>query len=130
MRYLLDQDISVIEQMQVIKTILCCLLSTAVVVPLASEWIVLMCGIFLAEKNLLKQPTCPSCQRIKCRMEKSKQSCPCWNCMAENHVKGSFLVEIPFYSLGIRAAFLSLKVEKDQNKNKIDISRKKSKGKK
>ena len=50
--------------------------------------------------------------------------------MAENHVKGSFLVEIPFYFLDIKAAFLSLKVKKDQNKNKIDISRKKSEGKK
>ena len=68
-RYLLGQDISVIEQVQVIKTILCCLLSTAVVTPLASEKIVLMYGIFLAEKNLLKQPTCPSCQRMKCQRE-------------------------------------------------------------
>ena len=68
-RYLLDQDISTTEQVQTIKTILCCLLSIAVAVPLASEKIVLMCGIFLAEKNLLKQPTCPSCQRIKCQRE-------------------------------------------------------------
>ena len=60
---------------------------------------------------------------------KSEQSCPCWNCMAENHVNGSFLVEIPFYFLDIKADFLSLKVKKDQNKNKIDISRKKSEGK-
>ena len=52
-RYLLGQDIRVIKQVQVIKTILCCLLSTAVAVPLASERIVPMCGIFLAEKNLL-----------------------------------------------------------------------------
>ena len=50
--------------------------------------------------------------------------------MAEDHVEGSFPVEIPFYSLDIRAAFLSLKVKKDQNKNKIDISKKKSEGKK
>ena len=68
-RYLLGQDISVIEQVQVIKTILCCLLSTAVATPLASEKIMLMYGIFLAEKNLLKQPTCPSCQRMKCQRE-------------------------------------------------------------
>ena len=65
-RYLLDQDISITEQVQVIKTIFCCLLSTAVAIPLASEKIVLMCGIFLAKKNLLKQLTCSTCQRIKC----------------------------------------------------------------
>ena len=57
---------------------------------------------------------------------KSEQSCLCWNCMAENHVKGGFLVEIPFYSLDIKTAFLSLKVKRDQNKNKIDITEKKS----
>ena len=46
-RYLLDRDISTTEQVQVIKTILCCLLSIAVAISLASEKIVLMCGIFL-----------------------------------------------------------------------------------
>ena len=44
-KYLLDQDISVTEQEQAIKTILCCLSSTAVTIPLASEKIVLMCVI-------------------------------------------------------------------------------------
>ena len=68
-RYLLNQDISTVEQEQAIKIILCCLSSTAVAISLASEKIVLMCGIFLAEKNLLKQPTCPSCQRMECRRE-------------------------------------------------------------
>ena len=53
-RYLLDQDISTTEQVQVIKTNLCCLLSITVSILLASEKIVLMCGIFLTEKNLLK----------------------------------------------------------------------------
>ena len=68
-RYLLDQDISTTEQVQAIKTILCCLLSIAVAIPLATEKIVLMCGIFLTEKNLLKQPACPSCQKMKCQRE-------------------------------------------------------------
>ena len=76
-RYLLDQDISTVEQEQAIKIILCCLLSTSVAVPLASENIVLMCDIFLAEKNLLKQPICPSCQRMKCQKGKSEQDCLC-----------------------------------------------------
>ena len=49
--------------------------------------------------------------------------------MAENHVKGGFLVEILFYFLDIKAAFLSLRIKKDQNKNKIDISKEKSEGK-
>ena len=44
-RYLLGQDISVIEQVHVIKTIFCCLLSMAEATPLASEKIALMYGI-------------------------------------------------------------------------------------
>ena len=42
--------------------------------PLASEKIVLMCGIFLTEKNLLKQPTYPSCQKIICWRENLNQA--------------------------------------------------------
>ena len=53
-RYLLDKDIGTTEQMQVIRMILCCLLSIVVAIPLASEKIILMCGIFLVEKNFLK----------------------------------------------------------------------------
>ena len=68
-KYLLDQGISITEQEQAIKIILCCLLSIAVAIPLPSEKIVLMYSIFLTEKNLLKQPTCPSCQRMKCQRE-------------------------------------------------------------
>ena len=49
--------------------------------------------------------------------------------MAENHVKGGFLVEILFYSQDIKIAFLSLKVKRDQSKNKIDITKKESEGK-
>ena len=68
-RYLLNQDISTVEQEQAIKIILCCLSSTAVAIPIASEKIVLMSSIFLTEKNLLKQPTCPSCQSLKYQRE-------------------------------------------------------------
>ena len=62
-RYLLDQDINVIEQVQVVKTILCCLLSITVAIPLASKKILILCGIFLVKNNLPKQPICSSCQR-------------------------------------------------------------------
>ena len=68
-RYLLDQDINVIEQAQVVKTILCCLLSITVAIPLASEKIVILCSILLVEKNFLKQPICPSGQRMRCQRE-------------------------------------------------------------
>ena len=53
-KYLLDQDINTTEQMQVVKTILCCLLSMVVAVPLASEKIISLCHILLVEKDFLK----------------------------------------------------------------------------
>ena len=49
-RYLLDQGINTTEQAQVVKTILCCLLSMAVAVPLASEKIISLYRILLVEK--------------------------------------------------------------------------------
>ena len=49
--------------------------------------------------------------------------------MAENYVTGGFSVEILFYSLDVKVAFLSLKVKRDQSKNKIDITKKESEGK-
>ena len=58
-RYLLDQGINMTEWVQVVKTILCCLLSMAVVVPLASEKIISLYHILFVEKDdFLK------CQRV------------------------------------------------------------------
>ena len=68
-RCLLDQDVNVIEQVQVVQTIHCCLLSITVAVALTSEKIVILCGILLDEKNFLKQPICPSCQKMTCQRE-------------------------------------------------------------
>ena len=53
-RYLLDQGINTTEQVQVIKTILCCLLSVVIAIPLVSEKIISLCRILLVEKDFLK----------------------------------------------------------------------------
>ena len=53
-RYLLDQGINTTEQVQVIKTILCCLLSMVIAVPLVSEKIISLYHILLVEKDFLK----------------------------------------------------------------------------
>ena len=53
-RYLLDQGINTTEQVQVIKTILCCLLSMVIAVPLVSDKIISLYHILLAEKDFLK----------------------------------------------------------------------------
>ena len=52
--YLLDQGINTTEQVQVVKTILCWLLSIVIVVPLASEKIISLYHILLVEKDFLK----------------------------------------------------------------------------
>ena len=53
-RYLLDQDINITEQVQVIKTILCCLLSMVIAIPLVSEKIISLYCILLVEKDFLE----------------------------------------------------------------------------
>ena len=68
-RYLLDQGINTTEQVQVVKTILCCLLSMLEAVSLASEKIISLYHILLVEKDFLKQPICPFCQRMRCQRE-------------------------------------------------------------
>ena len=67
--YLLDQGINRMKQVQVVKTILCCLLSMVVAVPLASEKIMSLYHILLVEKDFLKQPICPFCIRMRCQRE-------------------------------------------------------------
>ena len=53
-KYLLDQSINTTEQAQVVKTILCCLLSMVVAIPLATEKIILLNRILLVERDFLK----------------------------------------------------------------------------
>ena len=53
-RYFLDQGINTTEQVQVVKTICFCLLSMAVVIPLASEKIISLYHILLVKKDFLK----------------------------------------------------------------------------
>ena len=53
-RHLLDQGINTTEQVQVIKTILCCLLSMVIAIPLVSEKIISLYRILLVEKDFLR----------------------------------------------------------------------------
>ena len=53
-RYLLDQGINTTEQVQVIKTILCCLLSMVIAIPLVFEKIISLYRILLVEKDFLR----------------------------------------------------------------------------
>ena len=53
-RCFLGQGINTTEQVQVIKTILCCLLSMVIAVPLVSEKIISLYHILLVEKDFLR----------------------------------------------------------------------------
>ena len=53
-RYLLGQGINTTEQVQVIKTILCCLLSVVIAIPLVSEKVISLFRILLVEKDFLR----------------------------------------------------------------------------
>ena len=61
-RYLLSQNDSTAEQIQVVETVLSCLVVVAITIFFALETIVLMCITFHQEKSLLTPYICANCQ--------------------------------------------------------------------
>ena len=73
-RYLLSQDTSTMEQIQVVETVLSCLVVVIVNIFLALDTIVLMCITFRQEKSLLKPDICANCQNKKWRKTRLNQA--------------------------------------------------------
>ena len=61
-RYLLSQDASTVEQIQVVETVLSCLVVVVITTFFALETIVLMCITFHQEKSLLTPHIFVNCQ--------------------------------------------------------------------
>ena len=64
-RYLLSQNTGAAEQIQVVETVLSCLVVIAITIFFALERIVLMCITFRQEKSLLTPHVCANCQNRK-----------------------------------------------------------------
>ena len=64
-RYLLSQNAGTAEQIQVVETVLSCLVVIAITIFFALERIVLMYITFQQEKNLLTPHICANCQNRK-----------------------------------------------------------------
>ena len=64
-RYLLSQDTGDTTQIQLVETILSCLVVIVITIFLALDAIVSMCITFRQEKNLLKPHICVNCQNKK-----------------------------------------------------------------
>ena len=64
-RYLLSQNAGTAEQIQVVETVLSCLVVVAITIFFALERIVLMYITFQQEKNLLTPHVCANCQNRK-----------------------------------------------------------------
>ena len=64
-RYLLSQNTSTAEQIQVVETVLSCMVVIVITIFFALERIVLMCITFGQEKSLLKPHICVNCQNRK-----------------------------------------------------------------
>ena len=64
-RYLLSQNASTVEQIQVVETVLSCLVVIVITIFFALESMVLMCITFGQEKSLLKPHVCVNCQNRK-----------------------------------------------------------------
>ena len=73
-RYLLSQDTSDTTQIQVVETILSCLVVIAITIFFALDAIVWMCITFRREKNLLKPHICANCQNKKWRKIRLNQA--------------------------------------------------------
>ena len=65
LRYLLSQNTGAAEHIQVVETVLSCLVVIAITIFFALERIVLMCITFWQEKSLLTPHVCANCQKKK-----------------------------------------------------------------
>ena len=73
-RYLLGQNDSTVEQIQVVETVLSCLVVVAITIFFALETIVLMCITFHREKSLLTPHICANCQNRKWQKTRLNQA--------------------------------------------------------
>ena len=73
-RYLLSQDASDTTQIQVVETILSCLVVIVITIFFALDAIVSMCITFRREKNLLKPYICANCQNKKWQKTRLNQA--------------------------------------------------------
>ena len=73
-RYLLSQNASAAEQIQVAETVLSCLVVIVITIFFALERIVLMCITFGQEKSLLTPHICANCQNKKWRKKRLNQA--------------------------------------------------------
>ena len=64
-RYLLSQDAGTTAQIQVVETVLSCLVVIVITIFFVLAAIVLMCITFRQEKSLLKPHICANCQNKK-----------------------------------------------------------------
>ena len=73
-RYLLSQNDSTVEQIQVVETVLSCLVVVVITIFFVLDTIVLMCITFGQEKSLLKPHICANCQNKKWQKTRLNQA--------------------------------------------------------
>ena len=73
-RYLLSQNASTVEQIQVAETVLSCLVVIVITIFFALERVVLMCITYRQEKNLLTSHVCANCQNKKWQKKRLNQA--------------------------------------------------------
>ena len=73
-RYLLSQNDSTVEQIQVVETVFSCLVVVAVTIFFALDTTVLLCKTFHQKKSLLTPHICANCQNKKWRKIRLNQA--------------------------------------------------------
>ena len=120
-KYLLSQNDSTAEQIQVVETVLSCLVVIAITIFFALDTSVNVYNLSPGEKLVNTSYLC-KLPKQKMAKDKPESSCPCWNCLAKVHVKECPPAKPELQTIKVKAIFLNL--EKDKNKNKTDATKK------
>ena len=113
-RYLLSQNASPAEQIQVVETVLSCLVVVAINIFFALERINVY-NLWAGEK-LVDTPCLCELPKQEMAKDKVEPSRPCWHCMAKAHVKECPPAKLALQLMEVKAVFLNLKKNKDKNK--------------
>ena len=75
---------------------------------------------FQARKELVRTSYLCELSEQEMVKDKAEPSCPCWLCMAKDHVKECLPAKPELQTIEVKTEFLNL--EKDKNKNKTDAT--------
>ena len=111
-RYLLSQNASTAEQIQVVETVLKLLGSYSYSHFLCSRKDSVNVYSLWVREKLVDTPCLCKLSKQEMVKEMVEPSCPCWHCMAKAHVKESPPVKLVLQQIKVKTVSLNLKKDK------------------